>query len=225
MDFTEVLARRHTTRRFSRRPVERELLLKVTEDAARAPAWADAQEYKAYIATGDMARFLQSRYAEASISGAGLSDYSFTNREDWTEREMSAMKEFERKVGDYMGEDYDEFFAAQRRLFDAPAICFLTLPRDASKWAKSDLGAFEMLFLLSAANQGLDTIVAQAFVKYPEIVRKHMKIPETEELIIGIGLGYGEREDKLNSFRAPKKPLGKLLTIKETGAPVKGEQW
>ncbi|MBE7004999.1 MAG: hypothetical protein E7425_12135 [Ruminococcaceae bacterium] len=225
MDYKEVLARRHSTRRFSSRPVDNNLLLQIVREASSAPAWADSQEYKAYIATGDMARFLRSRYADAPKNSAGLSDYSFTNREDWTEREMSAMKEFERKVGDYMGEDYDDFFAAQGRLFDAPAICFLTLPKDASKWAKSDLGAFEMLLLLSAANQGLDTIVAQAFVKYPEIVRKHMKIPEAEDLIIGIGLGYGVREDKLNSFHAPKKPLGKLLTIKETGAPVKGEQW
>ena len=71
-----------------------------------------------------------------------------------------------------------------------------------------------MMILLCAADKGVDSIVAQAFVKYPEIIRKHMDIPDDEEIIIGIGLGY-EEECRLNEFRSPRKTLTNILTIKE----------
>lgn len=83
------------------------------------------------------------------------------------------------------------------------------------KWARTDLGAFEMMLLLCAANKGIHSVVAQTFVKYPDIVRKHLYIPENEGIIIGIGLGYAEEADRMNSFRSSRKALSTIVTIKE----------
>ena len=58
-------------------------------------------------------------------------------------------------------------------------------------------------------------IVAQAFVKYPDIIRKHLDIPGSEEIVIGIGRGYEDEDDSVNKFRSPRKPLSTILTIKE----------
>ena len=92
-------------------------------------------------------------------------------------------------------------------------LLYLTIPKGAPKWAILDLGAFEMTILLSAANHCIDSNVAYAFVKYPDIIRKNISIPEDEDIVIGIGLGYEMKEAKINSFRPGRVPLYHILTV------------
>jgi len=92
----------------------------------------------------------------------------------------------------------------QDELFDAPAIVFLTLPKEASKWAIMDLGAFEMAIMLSAANKGIASMPAYAFVKYPEIIRSHLPIPDEEDIAMGIGLGYAKEDAHINMYQSKK---------------------
>ena len=92
-------------------------------------------------------------------------------------------------------------------------MAFLTLPKDAATWSKSDLGAYEMI--MCAANRGVDSIVAQTFVKFPDIIRKHLPISEDEDIIIGLGLGYEDEEDKINRFRSSRKSLTTTFMLKE----------
>ncbi len=214
MEFEEILKRRRSVRRFTNQQVREETIIQIMNEARHAPTWANAQETRIYVAAKGTARMIRKEYEEASAKGLGLSDYSFTHREDWSERERKAMKNFEGQIGSFIGDDYSEFIEVQNSLFNAPCIAYLTLPYDASTWSKSDLGAMEMLILLCAANREVDSIVAQAFVKYPEIIRKHLQIPESEEIIIGIGLGY-KADDNINEFRSPRKSLTNILTIKE----------
>ena len=44
MDFDLVLRSRHSVRVFSEKPVTRDILRKIVEDAGRAPSWVNAQE-------------------------------------------------------------------------------------------------------------------------------------------------------------------------------------
>ena len=45
-------------------------------------------------------------------------------------------------------------------------------------------------------------------ILYPDVLRKFVKIPENEDIVIGVALGY-EEKDPLNEFRSKK------LTIEE----------
>ena len=47
MDFDLVLRSRHSVRVFSEKPVTRDILRKIVEDAGRAPSWVNAQEWHA----------------------------------------------------------------------------------------------------------------------------------------------------------------------------------
>ena len=47
-----------------------------------------------------------------------------------------------------------------------------------------DLGAFGQTLMLAASNQGLATMTAYEFVKYPGVLRANMPIPDNE--IIGM---------------------------------------
>ena len=99
MEFEEILKRRRSVRRFTDQQVREETIIQIMNEARHAPTWANAQETRIYVAAKNTARMIRKEYKEASAKGLGLSDYSFTHREDWSERERKAMKNFERQIG------------------------------------------------------------------------------------------------------------------------------
>ena len=56
----------------------------------------------------------------------------------------------------------------------------------------------------------IDSVSTYQAIKYPNILRKNMKIPDDEDIVIGIALGYKDYENNLNKIHAKK------LTLDET---------
>ena len=63
-----------------------------------------------------------------------------------------------------------------------------------------------MALMLAAKNYGVDSVVAYELAKYPDILRKYAKIPENEDICVGIALGY-ENDNAVNKFRAKKNGI------------------
>ena len=99
----------------------------------------------------------------------------------------------------------------QTRLYDAPAICYLTIPKDSNQWSDYDLGAFGQTLMLAARGMGIDSMPAYEIVKFPESVKQIMNIPDSEWLAMGIALGYADMATRVNEYRAPRVPLDCLL--------------
>ncbi len=95
---------------------------------------------------------------------------------------------------------------SQKVLFNAPTIVYLTLQKGLTQFSILDLGALEMSILLAAKSHGVDSLVAYESIKYPDVLRKFCKIPDNEEIVIGISLGY-EDDNITNKFRAKKLSL------------------
>lgn len=172
MEYSEVIRSRHSVRRFERQQIRLQNLSEIIAEAQRAPSWVNAQERKVYIAAKNIAKSIRDEYKRQAEQGMiGVSDFSFTHRNEWSQSAQNNMNEFETGIEHFLGDDAEELVRVQDELFDAPAIVFLTLPKEASKWAIMDLGAFEMAIMLSAANKGIASMLAYAFVKYPEIIR------------------------------------------------------
>ena len=181
MEFEEILRKRHSVRKFDNRQIREDMLWDIIDDARKSPSWANAQERGVYIASKEKAKLIRKEFIErAEKEMIGISDFSFTHRNEWSARAQKNMEEFENSVERYMGEDFGEYVKVQDTLYDAPVIVFLTLPKGAPTWAILDLGAFEMALMFSATAHGLDSMVAYAFVKYSDV--------DEENIIIGIGL-------------------------------------
>ena len=63
-----------------------------------------------------------------------------------------------------------------------------------------------MGLMLAAKNYGVDSVVAYELAKYPDVLRKYAKIPENEDICVGIALGY-EKDEAVNKFRAKKNGI------------------
>ncbi len=106
------------------------------------------------------------------------------------------------------------FRAPQDELFHCGAAVYLTIAKGSPDWAAYDLGAFGQTLMLSAKSRGIDSIPAYAFVKFPEVVRRHLGIPEDEIVFLGIGLGYAT-DKPINGYRSARVPQEGMLTIRD----------
>ena len=92
-------------------------------------------------------------------------------------------------------------------LFNAPTIVYITIPKQWTLYNLFDSGAIEMSVMAAAKEHGIDSVSAYESIKYPDILRKHMKIPDDEDIVIGVSLGYKDEENILNKIIAKKLSL------------------
>ena len=64
-----------------------------------------------------------------------------------------------------------------------------------------------MSVMAAAKEHGIDSVSAYESIKYPDILRKHMKIPDDEDIVIWVSLGYKDEENILNKIIAKKLSL------------------
>lgn len=213
MEFLEALKRRTSVRDFTDKPIDAETLREIVEDAQKSPSWTNSQPWKVYIATGDTLKDLQKDHKYLSDNGVqGSPDFPVPDKspEGWGKLShkniMSWIGEIRNDpaMGDLMG--------ANSRLWNAPAIAYITIPRSAPVWSIFDAGSFAHLLMLAAASRKIDTMIAYSNIKYSNEIRTRMDIPDDEAIIAGIALGY-RGEDKINSYRSPRSVAEGILKI------------
>ena len=216
MEFKEVVNKRHSVRNFKEDEIPVEVLEDIVRTAGRTPSWENSQPWNVYIATGETLRKIKEIWiAKYADKIKGSPDMPTGHRTNFSERSQKNMADFMSYVADYTGDpDIVHFLHMNEKLFDAPALVYLTLGKGHTGWPIYDLGAFGMTLMLAAKDHGVDSIPAYEIVKFPAELRPLLSVPEDEEIIMGIALGYAA-EDNLNGLASPRLPLEGILTIKQ----------
>ena len=55
-----------------------------------------------------------------------------------------------------------------------------------------------------AYENGVGTCVLGAVANYPDVVRKHLNITENKNIVIGIALGYPDKENPAYRFKSAR---------------------
>ena len=100
------------------------------------------------------------------------------------------------------------------RLFRARVLVILCMDKTLSTWTAFDFGLLSQTIMLAARGYGVDSIVAQAFVSQPDILRKELGIPDNLQIVIGMGLGYQNPKSIINTYRSPRRSLQEAVTFK-----------
>jgi nitroreductase len=98
------------------------------------------------------------------------------------------------------------------RLFGAPAMAILYMDNALS--SNFDLGMLAQTICLAAKGLGMDSLIASAFVSQPDILRKELEIPENLKIVIGIGLGYPNPRNIINTYRSPRRSVHEVVRFK-----------
>lgn len=216
MEFMDVVNKRHSVRSFSEKEIPTELLRKIAADAQRTPSWENSQPWNLYIATGKTLKDLLDKFAKQSAEKIkGHPDMPTGHRTNFSGRSQQNMKDFMSGIEAFAHDPGNERFEqAQDACFHAPAVAYLTLASDHTGYSIYDMGAFGLLLMLAAKNEGVDTIPAYTLVKYPDLIKEALDIPEGEDIIMGIALGYAD-DDIMNDYASPRLPLDEVLKIKD----------
>jgi len=75
-----------------------------------------------------------------------------------------------------------------------------------------DIGGMLTTILLLAHSYGLGCCPSLQMVFWPDIVRQHLQISESQFIYIGIGIGYPDMNDPANSFKAFRLSLDEMVT-------------
>lgn len=75
------------------------------------------------------------------------------------------------------------------RFFGAPVGMIFTIDKDMGRGSWLDFGMFLQTIMVAARGHGLDTCPLAALMNFPDIVRAHLAIPDTEMIVCGMALG------------------------------------
>lgn len=210
MTVKEALNQRFSCRVFLDKPVERNILDDIFQDAFRTPSWANSQPWDVYVAG--------KHQMEAIVNGM----MECRKQRVHTKLDLPFQGVWSAEAKKHMDQFFDELYQCEERrnldftlqnraLFYAPCTIFLCMEKGLSAWSYYDIGAFSQSLMLSATEHGLATIPAAVFVGYPDLIRKVLDIPEEKAVIIGIGIGYPDMNVKVNHFKSSRKPISEVV--------------
>lgn len=199
MDFEQVYKKERVTRKFTNRKVNEKLLEKVIKQALHSPSLLNSQPWRAYVVTGDSLNKLRKEQREKIEAGVDPEeDFASMLSLDWDTFPSQNMATMGASQTYFFRNKLKLFTESNKEMFNAPAIVFLTIPKISPAWSVFDLGIFAQSIMLIAINNGLSVMPAHSLVSYPELVRKHAGIPDTEMVGMAIGLGYPDRSAEVN---------------------------
>jgi len=79
-----------------------------------------------------------------------------------------------------------------------------------------DIGLFAQTICLAAQGYGVDSFIAGAFINQPDILRQELEIPESLNIIAGIGLGYSNPKSIINTYSSPRRPIEEVVRYKDS---------
>ena len=214
MDFTKVVNKRHSVRQFTDQAVETDLIKEIVTVAQRTPSWVNLQPWQVYCAQGTVLQQIKEAYREADQTGqASQPDLPVMSREEWAPRTQANMKQWRHDIVHHFS-NFDEAHTAMSTasdsLYNSPVILFITVPQASPDWSIFDAGAFAQTLILAATNRGLGSIPTYNSVRFPNILRQILGIPDTERVLVGISLGY-PADQPLNHYHSQRVPLSNVL--------------
>jgi len=216
----DAIASRRSVRAFLPTPVPRRIVEEILAVSSRAPSGTNMQPWKVHVVTGAA----KHRLATAVVG-------AFLDHRDGHEQEYKYYPDRfpepyltrRRKVGwDLYGllgiEKGDtgrmrQQHARNHIFFDAPVGMIFTIDRALEIGSWLDYGMFLENIMVAARGRGLDTCPQAAFAPFHKVIRVELGIPESEIVICGMSLGYGDPDAPENGLVTERAPIGEFATF------------
>lgn len=216
MELREAINGRRSIRGFTSQPVARGTLQEVLNLATRAVSGVNCQPWEFAIATGAVLDAVKERNMEMLHNG---------EPEDRIDAEIpgGSYKDRSRTIGKALlgamnitREDKEgRVWWGERgyRFFDAPAVIFLLMDESLDETAyRFDMGCVAQNICLAALEQGLGTCVEDQAVTYQKGARELLNIPESKRFVIGIAIGYPDKEFGANNVVSTREDIDQITT-------------
>jgi nitroreductase len=205
---------RKAVRRFLDRAVEKALVMEILDLARLAPSNSNTQPWKVYALAGEVKSLLSAALCDAHANRPEQYSPCYRHFPDelgaqYQERQNSFATEYYRSLGIPRSDSAGRAVQTGQnfRFFGAPIGFIFTIDSALERGSWLDYGMFLQTIMLAAKARGLDTCPQISFVKYHEIIRKHLAIPPCETVVCGMSMGYADQTAPVNSLGLPREPV------------------
>lgn len=218
MDLLEAIKSRKSIRGYKAVPVPKETLAQILEIATRAPSPLNTQPWKFAVLGGEVLDKLKKAFEERYL--AGVEPHPDFGREPaltgvYRSRQVEVGKALFQLM-DIAREDKEkrnQWTLKMIRFFDAPNAIIISIDEEISEpLFVFGLGTISDTIALAALDFGLGTIIEQAVVYYPEVIRQFTGIPESQKIAVGIGIGYPDWDFPANKLQSTREPLANITS-------------
>jgi nitroreductase len=211
-----LLQRRHSCRGFRAEPVPRETILRILAVAQRSASWCNAQPWQAHIVSGARLDALKrDMTARAQSATPPAPEITWPVYEGVSqERRRECGWDLYRAVGIVKGDrDASTRQALENfRCFGAPHLAIVTSAVPQGTHGVMDCGAWVANFMLAATALGVATIAQAAVAGWPDVIRRHVDLPDDRRIVCGISFGIEDEAHPANGFRTTRAPLAEVVT-------------
>lgn len=218
MDARRAVRERRSIRKFKPDEVPEKIIREILEDARWAPSWGNTQPWEIYVVTGEALKRFREANCQKLLEGVPLSP-EIRMPETWPEVLKKRYTEAGKSVLTSLAiprEDQQgrlQYSADMYSFFHAPCLILFCIDKTlVVEYAMLDVGLILQTICLLAHDRGLGTCILAASVRYPDILRELLKIPENKSLVIGVALGYPDGDSPVNHFARERAPLDNLVT-------------
>ncbi len=213
MEVMTALKQRQSIRAFKPAPVPREMITKILEAARWSPSWGNTQPWELVVVGGDAVQRLAAdlvKNFEEKVPANPDVPMPLTFPDVYKSRYMACASGLFGAMG-ITREDKAARWAHMVRMtrgFGAPTFIYVIFHSDLNEpYTMWDLGAIAHAVVLAAWDQGLGTCILAQLAHYPDLVRRHLGLPETHRIAVGIALGHADTGSPANAFRTDREPL------------------
>lgn len=206
---------RWSCRGFLSTPVADDIIQRMLTIAGRAPSWSNTQPWRLTVVSGNALEALRDDLRAAS--GTPEPDVEFPR--GYPDAEQARRRANGRLLFETLGIARDDRSASRREvlrnfdLFDAPHLVVVCVPREMGAYAVLDCGLWIQAFLLAAQAEAIASIPQAAVAGRAAVVRRHLGIPDTLDVLASVAFGYADLEHQTVQVRPARDPIAEIVTF------------
>ncbi len=212
----EAIISRRSVRAFLPTPVPQATVEELLRVAARAASGTNTQPWLVHVVTGAAKTRLSSAILQVFNDPEALPQHQ-SEFSIYPSAWVSPYLDRRRKVGwDLYGllgigkGEHARTHAQHARnfqFFDAPVGMIFTVDRSFGYAAWVDYGLFMGNLMTAARARGLHTCPQFAFAQFQRVIAASLQLPDNEQVLCGLSLGYEDSAAVENSLRTERAPL------------------
>jgi nitroreductase len=212
MDALQAIRERRSTRAFKPVPVAREKVEEVLRLAVNAPSANNLQPWEFVVVMDEererLSRRLLKAYKEKQIScGSGAVKPLPEATRKRGIKTLEAMKGYVAKTGSDVNSFVNE---GSCNFYGAPTAIIICIDDCFSARQFVDVGTAVGYLVLAAEASGLATCPIGLITDYADEIKELLNIPENKRIVIGIALGYADKENPMGQFRSSRADISEL---------------
>lgn len=213
---TEAMLTRITVRDFLDKPVPQDVLEQLLTTALRSPSGGNLQPWKLHVMTGDtLAKFKEQAVAQTLAGKMEEPNYQPYPSPLW-----EPQRSWRYKLGEDMyallgipKEDKMKrliWLAQNAKFFEAPVGIIVTGRKELNMPQYLDVGILLQSLMLLAREAGLHTAPQGWWRSLRTVCGDILDIPENEEVLVGMSMGYANPDAPVNQLYADRGELEEL---------------